>query len=96
MGAANAQRQALTDLCARRVIGDDAFHIAEAEIDLLDLSADARIHPEVGGENKKIVAGLDIPSTANLLTFGLESPVLRCSITHSDIRLFIRLQRIRD
>jgi hypothetical protein len=27
------------------VIGDDAFHLAEEEIDLLELTADSRIEP---------------------------------------------------
>jgi CPA1 family monovalent cation:H+ antiporter len=49
---ANTQRRALTDLRARLVIGDDAFHVVEAEIDLLDLSADARVHPQLKMENK--------------------------------------------
>lgn len=40
------QRQTLMALRAQYVIGDDAFHVAEEEIDLLDLSADARIHPD--------------------------------------------------
>jgi len=44
--AVAAQRQTLMDLRARRVIGDDAFHAAEEEIDLLDLTADARIRPD--------------------------------------------------
>lgn len=48
---AAAQRQALVELRARYVIGDDAFHAAEEEIDLLELSADARIHPEFGLED---------------------------------------------
>jgi CPA1 family monovalent cation:H+ antiporter len=43
--AALAQRQRLVVLRAESVIGDDAFHAAEAEIDLLELSADGRIHP---------------------------------------------------
>jgi monovalent cation/hydrogen antiporter len=38
-----AQRSALLDLRARWVIGDDAFHAAEEEIDLLELAADERI-----------------------------------------------------
>ena len=42
-----AQRQALMDLRARAVIGDDAFHAAEEEIDLLELAADERIRPQV-------------------------------------------------
>ena len=43
--AVAAQRQELMALRARSVIGDDAFHAAEEELDLLELSADARIHP---------------------------------------------------
>jgi Na+/H+ antiporter len=39
-----AQRQALRDLRARRVIGDDALHVLEQEIDALDLAATAN-HP---------------------------------------------------
>lgn len=38
-----AQRTALMDLRERWVIGDDAFHAAEEEIDLLELAADDRI-----------------------------------------------------
>ena len=45
--AALAQRRALVDLRARSVIGDDAFHAAEEEIDLLELTASARIRPSV-------------------------------------------------
>jgi monovalent cation/hydrogen antiporter len=45
--AVNAQRQALMDLRAREVIGDDAFHAAEEEIDLLELTADERIRPDM-------------------------------------------------
>lgn len=41
--AVDAQRQALMDLRARGIIGDDAFHAAEEEIDLLELRADERI-----------------------------------------------------
>jgi monovalent cation/hydrogen antiporter len=41
-----AQRAALVDLRARWVIGDDAFHAAEEEVDLLELAADARLSPE--------------------------------------------------
>jgi CPA1 family monovalent cation:H+ antiporter len=44
--AVQAQRRALIDLRARDVIGDDAFHAAEEEIDLLELTADARIRPD--------------------------------------------------
>jgi CPA1 family monovalent cation:H+ antiporter len=43
--AVMAQRQVLMDLRARAVIGDDAFHAAEEEIDLLELTADSRIKP---------------------------------------------------
>jgi NhaP-type Na+/H+ or K+/H+ antiporter len=41
-----AQRQTLMDLRARGVIGDDAFHAAEEEVDLLELTADPRLRPE--------------------------------------------------
>ncbi len=41
----SAQRQALLDLRAQHRIGDDAFHVAEEELDLLDLTADPRIRP---------------------------------------------------
>ena len=44
--AVQAQRQALMDLRARSEIGDDAFHAVEEEIDVLDLTADARIRPD--------------------------------------------------
>jgi monovalent cation/hydrogen antiporter len=44
--AVAAQRRALVELRARSVIGDDAFHVAEEEIDLLELTADERIRPE--------------------------------------------------
>lgn len=40
-----AQREALRALRIRGVIGDDAFHAVEEEIDLLDLAADSRILP---------------------------------------------------
>ncbi|HEY0484151.1 MAG TPA: sodium:proton antiporter [Kofleriaceae bacterium] len=40
--AVDAQRDALTGLRARGVIGDDAFHVIEAEIDLLELTARVR------------------------------------------------------
>jgi monovalent cation/hydrogen antiporter len=43
--AVRAQRQVLVELRAREVIGDDAFHAAEEEIDLLELTADERIRP---------------------------------------------------
>ena len=48
--AALAQRRALGDLRARSVIGDDAFHAAEEEIDLLELTASTRIRPSVEGD----------------------------------------------
>jgi monovalent cation/hydrogen antiporter len=41
-----AQRSALVDLRARWIIGDDAFHAAEEEIDLIELATDERIRPE--------------------------------------------------
>jgi monovalent cation/hydrogen antiporter len=44
--AVAAQRRALGELRARAVIGDDAFHVAEEELDLLELTADARLRPE--------------------------------------------------
>jgi CPA1 family monovalent cation:H+ antiporter len=43
--AVSAQRQALMELRSKNVIGDDAFHAAEEEIDLLELTADSRIKP---------------------------------------------------
>jgi len=43
--AVEAEREALTDLRARGVIGDDALHVVEEEIDLLELTADARVRP---------------------------------------------------
>lgn len=49
--AVHAQRQALVDLRAREVIGDDAFHAAEEEIDLLELTADSRIRPDAQTES---------------------------------------------
>ena len=47
--AVDAQRDALTALRARQVIGDDAFHVVEGEIDLKELSADARVRPSPEG-----------------------------------------------
>lgn len=44
--AVAAQRLALVELRARAIIGDDAFHVAEEELDLLELTADERIRPE--------------------------------------------------
>jgi CPA1 family monovalent cation:H+ antiporter len=43
------QRQVLMELRERAVIGDDAFHAAEEEIDLLELTADSRIKPGPDG-----------------------------------------------
>jgi CPA1 family monovalent cation:H+ antiporter len=43
--AVRAQRQALVNLRSQNVIGDDAFHAAEEEVDLLELTADSRIKP---------------------------------------------------
>jgi len=45
--AVNAQRRVLVDLRAREVIGDDAFHAAEEELYLLELTADSRIRPDI-------------------------------------------------
>jgi CPA1 family monovalent cation:H+ antiporter len=45
--AVNAQRRVLLDLRAREVIGDDAFHAAEEELDLLEITADSRIRPDL-------------------------------------------------
>jgi len=42
-----AQRNALTDLRARHVVGDAALHVVEEEIDLLELTADASVPPAV-------------------------------------------------
>ena len=47
--AVAAQRAELEDLRRRELIGDDAFHAVEAEIDVLDLTADGRIRPDVTG-----------------------------------------------
>jgi CPA1 family monovalent cation:H+ antiporter len=44
--AVAAQRRTLSELRARAIIGDDAFHLAEAELDLLELTADERVRPE--------------------------------------------------
>jgi monovalent cation/hydrogen antiporter len=43
--AVRAQRRVLLNLRSQHVIGDDAFHAAEEEIDLLELTADSRIKP---------------------------------------------------
>jgi len=47
--AVEAQREALTELRAQQVIGDDAFHVVEEEIDLMELTADARVRPAAEG-----------------------------------------------
>ena len=44
--AVDAQRTALHELRQKEVIGDEAFHAVEEEIDLLDVTADARIRPD--------------------------------------------------
>jgi len=44
--AVAAQRATLVDLRERSIIGDDAFHATEEEIDLLELAADERIRPD--------------------------------------------------
>ena len=44
------QRRKLGELRSGSVIGDDAFHAAEEEIDLLELTADARIRPATEGD----------------------------------------------
>ena len=43
--AVAAQRDALTVLRARGVIGDDAFHVVEEDLDLLELTAGTRVEP---------------------------------------------------
>jgi monovalent cation/hydrogen antiporter len=43
--AVSAQRRTLLELRARDIIGDDAFHALEEELDLLELTADERIRP---------------------------------------------------
>lgn len=48
--AVAAQRDALTELRARQVIGDDAFHVVEEELDLQELTADTRVRPPARGE----------------------------------------------
>jgi CPA1 family monovalent cation:H+ antiporter len=50
--AVQAQRQKLIDLRARDVIGDDAFHAAEEEIDLLELTADPRVRTGIAGPER--------------------------------------------
>ena len=46
--AVDAQREALLSLRSQQVIGDDAFHVVEAEVDLLELAADTRVEPSEG------------------------------------------------
>jgi monovalent cation/hydrogen antiporter len=41
-----AQRNTLSDLRVRWIIGDDAFHATEEEIDLIELATDERLRPE--------------------------------------------------
>ena len=48
--AVQVQRRKLVELRSGSVIGDDAFHAAEEEIDLLELTADARIRPTTGDD----------------------------------------------
>jgi CPA1 family monovalent cation:H+ antiporter len=43
----SAQREALTALRAHHEIGDDAFHVVEEEIALLELTADSRVRPTI-------------------------------------------------
>jgi hypothetical protein len=43
--AVDAQRGALTEMTARGRIGDDAMHVVEEELDLLELSAASRVRP---------------------------------------------------
>lgn len=43
-----AQRNTLVNLRARWIIGDDAFHATEEEIDLIELATDERIRPGAG------------------------------------------------
>jgi CPA1 family monovalent cation:H+ antiporter len=51
--AVRVQRQVLMSLRARKVIGDDAFHAAEEEVDLLELTADPRVRPGPDGPTLK-------------------------------------------
>lgn len=41
----SAQRATLTELRAQYMVGDDAFHVVEEEIDLVELTADSRVRP---------------------------------------------------
>jgi monovalent cation/hydrogen antiporter len=49
-----AQRRTLLDLRAQDIIGDDAFHALEEELDLLELTADERIHPATDEMEERI------------------------------------------
>jgi CPA1 family monovalent cation:H+ antiporter len=37
----------LTDLRSRRVIGDDAFHVLEEQVDMRELTAHTLVRPEL-------------------------------------------------
>jgi hypothetical protein len=43
-----AQREALTQLRADHRIGDDASHVVEEELSLIELTADSRVRPTIG------------------------------------------------
>lgn len=47
--AVQVQRASLRDPRSRDVIGGDAFHAVEAEIDLLELTAETRVPPKPEG-----------------------------------------------
>jgi len=57
--AVRVQRDVLLELRARQVIGDDAFHAVEEEVDLIELTADSRIKP---GPDSAIATGAEDPS----------------------------------
>jgi hypothetical protein len=57
--AVAVQREALLNLRAREVIGDNAFHAVEEEIDLIELTADSRIKP--GPDSAVSLAAEDHP-----------------------------------
>ena len=52
-----AQRQALSDLRARQVIGDDAFHLAEEEVDLLEVDSRSKAEPTDVADGQNGIAG---------------------------------------
>jgi CPA1 family monovalent cation:H+ antiporter len=54
--AVRVQREVLMNLRARELIGDDAFHAVEEEIDLLELTADVRIKP---GPDSAVATGAE-------------------------------------